>query len=193
MAYVDADLGVIKEARRRQRRRRSLIGVLLLTAALGTTIVWTHRHHPAPPPAARPAPALPTAVTVSPRVAFWRAPYMGVACPIPNSIACDRVGLAVWLRRPAVAVTASIGGRTLRLWTGAESPSAWRNRPPNTGYTAYLQPANLVTAFQVTPQPGTTTWFGDGTPTPIVQFRIDYGGGHIVTTQRQVPLMAGWG
>jgi hypothetical protein len=194
MAYVDADLGVIKEARRRQRRRRSLTAALLFAAAVGVTIVGTHRHDASPPPPSRStAPPPPQAVMVAPHVAFWQAPYMGVACPIPNSIACDRIGLAVWLRRPAVAVTASIDGTTLRLWTGPRSPSAWTSRPTNTGFTAYLQPAGLLTAFHVTPQSGTSIWYGAPTPSPMVRFRIDYGHGHVVTTQRRVPLMAGWG
>src|SRR5438270_737090 len=46
---------------------------------------------------------------------FSKDPYMGVACHVANSIACDRVGLAVWLRRPAIAVSASIAGAILKL------------------------------------------------------------------------------
>jgi hypothetical protein len=37
---------------------------------------------------------------------FSQPPYVGVACPTANSIACDRVGLAIWLRRPAARVNA---------------------------------------------------------------------------------------
>jgi hypothetical protein len=192
MAYVDVDLGVIKDARRRQRRRRSLIAALLLVAALGATIGWTHRHTATVPPVSRQtsAPPLPS---VAPRVAFWHEPYMGVACRTPNSIACDRVGLAVWLRRPAVAVTASIAGTTLRLRTGPYSLSQWRYRPKRTGFTGYLHPAGLLTSFHVTPQPGTFTWFGESRPDPMIRFRIDFGHGNVVTTRQHVPLAAGWG
>jgi hypothetical protein len=40
---------------------------------------------------------------------------MGVSCPIPNSFACDRVGVAVWLREPALSVDAAIAGREVQL------------------------------------------------------------------------------
>jgi hypothetical protein len=47
---------------------------------------------------------------------------MAVACHIPNSIACDRVGLAVWLRHPALSISATIAGAPLQLnnpdWSG---------------------------------------------------------------------------
>jgi protein MpaA len=51
------------------------------------------------------------------RLVLARPPYMGVACRIPNSIACDRVGLAVYMpkRRPAERLTASINGRPVRM------------------------------------------------------------------------------
>jgi hypothetical protein len=44
-----------------------------------------------------------------------RAPYVGVACPGPNSTVCGRVGIAVWLARPATEVDATLGGRRTRL------------------------------------------------------------------------------
>lgn len=60
------------------------------------------------------------------RQVLARAPYMGVACPTPNSIACDRIGLAIWLKEPARTVTATIAGHHLRLQPGG---SAARDRP----------------------------------------------------------------
>ena len=44
--------------------------------------------------------------------------YMGVACSKPNSIACDRIGLAVWLPRRPARLTAFIAGRKLTLHDG---------------------------------------------------------------------------
>jgi hypothetical protein len=38
-----------------------------------------------------------------------RAPALGVSCRVPDSIRCDQVGLAVWLRRSATPV---------RVWAG---------------------------------------------------------------------------
>src|SRR4051794_14398164 len=64
----------------------------------------------------------PPANVVPAKTVFSKSPYMGVSCSTPNSTACDRFGLAVWLRRPAVAVDAEVGGRWLSLddqqWSG---------------------------------------------------------------------------
>src|SRR3954465_2938663 len=59
---------------------------------------------PPTPPRAHPAP-----------LALQRAPYIGVSCRTPNSIACDRVGLAIWLRRPVARLTATINSRTVAM------------------------------------------------------------------------------
>lgn len=67
-----------------------------------------------------------------------RRPYMGVACPTPNSIACDRIGLAVWLDEPARRVTANIAGHHLPLRAGGfggQGPRYWEG---------YVQPAGLL-------------------------------------------------
>jgi hypothetical protein len=48
-----------------------------------------------------------------PGVAY--GPYIGVSCPRANSTGCDRVGLDLVLRRRAVAVTASVAGRSIHL------------------------------------------------------------------------------
>src|SRR5438132_3856145 len=57
-----------------------------------------------------------------------RAPYVGVACHAPNSTVCNRVGIAIWLRRPALAATAVLGGRRVRLHPGGlggRGPTYW--------------------------------------------------------------------
>jgi hypothetical protein len=99
----------------------------------------------------------------------------------------------VWLRRPAVSVTATMGGALLKLFTGPRSPAAWRNRPARTGFTGYLQPAGLVSSFHLTTTPGEPRWFGERAPTPVVHFRIDYGHGDVVATHERVMVRAGWG
>jgi hypothetical protein len=118
---------------------------------------------------------------------------MGVACDVPNSIACDRVGLAVWLRRPAFAVGATIAGAPLKLndphWTWTERDG----RQTLFVYAGFLQPAGLISRLHVVPEPRTPTWMGSNAPTPTVQFRIDYGHGKIVLTEEKVWLSAGWG
>jgi hypothetical protein len=192
MASLEADLGVITEARHRQRRRRTAIAVGLLVAAIAAVIAATYpRDAGAPIPATTSSAAL-----TAPGRVFSQSPYMGVACPVANSIACDRVGLAVWLRRPAVAVTATIAGAPLKLnWGGDRSPGfALRHDPtPRTAFDGFLQPAGIVARLRVKPEPGTSTWLGSGTPTPFVALRIDYGHGRIVLTRLRLPLSAGWG
>jgi hypothetical protein len=42
-------------------------------------------------------------------------PYLGVACPRANSTGCARVGFDLVLRRRAVAVAASVAGRSIHL------------------------------------------------------------------------------
>jgi hypothetical protein len=52
-----------------------------------------------------------------PPLRLARSPYMGVACRVPNSIECDRVGIAVYLpkRKPAVRLAVRINGRPVRM------------------------------------------------------------------------------
>src|SRR4051794_16823944 len=103
---------LIEEARRRTRKRRLLYAataaMLLLTIAVVLALTRdlgpvSDRAQPSP---ARSAPA---------QLALQRAPYLGVSCRTPNSIACDRVGLAIWLRRPVTRLTATINGRTVAM------------------------------------------------------------------------------
>lgn len=122
---------------------------------------------------------------------FVQDPYMGVSCHIANSIACDRVGLSVWLPRPA-AVTATIDGASLRLNDPYWSYATRRGRKPLYVYAGFLEPAGLTTRFHVVPTAG-TTWLGANGPDPLVRFRIDYGHGDVVTAQEHVWLNAGWG
>jgi len=56
-------------------------------------------------PATGPMPALDPAST----------PYLGVACPTGNSIACDEVGIGVRLRRRATLVVVQVAGRLVTL------------------------------------------------------------------------------
>ena len=127
-----------------------------------------------------------------------RDPYLGVSCGIPNSIACDRVGLSVWLRRPAVAVRATIAGAPVKLddrqWSGP------RRHGRRTLFAGFLQPAGIISRLHVTPDPGSpTTWEANTAvpavlpPPEIVRLRIDYGRGRVVVTQTGVELHAGWG
>jgi hypothetical protein len=55
-----------------------------------------------------------------------RSPYLGLACKRVASHRCDRVGLAVWLVRPATGVTAVADGISVRLRTRSGGTGAYR-------------------------------------------------------------------
>ena len=116
-----------------------------------------------------------------------RAPYLGVACPEANSLACDRVGLAVWLRRPGARVTATINGRPLRLHAGRrDGRAAW--------YRGYLQPAGLLDGpLKVTPDRGRHFWQGSHPKDAFVRIEIRRASGEVDGVSLSVPLRAGWG
>jgi hypothetical protein len=44
-----------------------------------------------------------------------RTPYLGLRCPGTSSAACDRVSLAVWLRKPAARLSATVDGMSMRM------------------------------------------------------------------------------
>ncbi len=117
-----------------------------------------------------------------------RDPYVGVSCPQPNSIACDRVGLAVWMRAPAAGVTAEIDGRPLRLHAGGlggQGPTYWEG---------YLQPAGpLAGPLKIGPDDGGTWWAGQAPKNARVLLRISRPGGAIDTTRLSVNVSPGWG
>jgi hypothetical protein len=121
------------------------------------------------------------------RLLLRRAPYLGVRCRKANSIACDRVGLAVWLRAPARRLTATIGGRTFTL------------RPPatRTGYwEGALRPAGLLTpgsALHVTPDSGRYHWEGRHPVCAVVHLAATETDGARASKDIVVDLHAGYG
>jgi hypothetical protein len=180
--------GVIDAARRRQRlrHRRAAVGLVALTAVALIAYAITDA-------AGRPGSSTSTAdhAAIVPATAVLaKAPYMGVACPVANSIACDRVGLAIWLRHPATTVTATIAGRPLIL--DGPSPDG-RGPPTRTAFAGFLQPAGIVTRLHVTPDDGPDGWLGSRSPAPLVRLRIRYASGRTLTTQLHADLAAGWG
>lgn len=194
--------GVIETARRRQRRRRLRLALALaLAIAIGAALANSLRgaKHSANVNG-RPAPEL---RLFAPATVLSQSPYMGVACPQPNAIACDRVGLAIWLKRPAISVNATIAGQPLKLdWFGEETRIA--SHKPRTAFDGYLQPAGLTTRLDVKPTEGPSIdpacgcqvgpiWYGANAPDPIVQLQIEYANHTRVVTQLHVGLAAGWG
>ena len=116
---------------------------------------------------------------------FGRRPQLGVACRVPNSIRCDRVGFAVWLRRPAGSVRAAIAGRRFPL-RYQEAPTRERM------YEGFLRPAGLADGPLRVPFTARGKWFGESGPSARVRIWIEADGRTRATTVR-VPLRAGWG
>ena len=136
-------------------------------------------------------PGEPSVVNVAPGAVLAGSPFMGVACHVPNAIACDRVGLAVWLRRPAIAVSATIDGRPLRLDDAAWSGPMKRGR--RSMFAGFLRPVGLVSMLHLATAAGPVRWLGNNAPSPQVTLRIDDGNGRVTVTRLDVYLSAGWG
>jgi hypothetical protein len=135
------------------------------------------------------------AVWVPPSLVLTRAPYLGVSCHQPNSVACDRVGLAVWLRAPAVAVSATIDGRRLALvnpsWSG---PAHGGRRRMLAGF---LRPAGLLHGGPLGPRADKNHLQGPWSKIPSVfagvGLTIERSPRHYVRTSLRVELSPGWG
>ena len=138
--------------------------------------------------------------TVASATVLSRQPWIGVACPGPVPFnaaraitiarACNRVGLAIELRKPAMAATATINGQTFKLDNRAES-----SPPLNTGkrmvLAGFLQPARFLHG------PFKTITYRNGLRQRFtienVHLVIDYGAGHTVQTSLQLLGYGGWG
>jgi hypothetical protein len=121
------------------------------------------------------------------RLLLRRVPYLGVRCPTANSIACDRVGLAVWLRAPARRLTATIDGHRFRLRPPASPGGYWEGT---------LQPAGLLTpgsALHVTPDRGRYHWEGRHPVRAVVHLAATEADGAPAGTNIAVDLRPGYG
>jgi hypothetical protein len=149
--------------------------VLALTATLGDSA-------PSPRPTASKAPA---GRTVQASALLARQPYLGVACGVPNSIRCDRVGLAVWLRRPAVTVRAAIAGRRFEL-------TDQHVNAPLRMYVGFLRGAGLADGALQVPFGAGGRWFGEGGISARARVWVQ-ARGRTATIVVRVPLRPGWG
>jgi hypothetical protein len=174
---------VISDARRHQRRRRIRWALVALCVGAGAGLIAS-RMQTAPGGSATASPAK----RVAPAAVLAQAPGMGVACHLGM---CDWVGLAVWLRQPAVAVSATIAGRPMRLVI----TNAYPRPGARATFVGYLRPYRLITDAHLDVGSGPTSWATSlgHAPTPVVQLRIRYRNGSALTTRLQVPLQSGWG
>jgi hypothetical protein len=190
---AEIDDGVIKEARRRQRRRRALgLSVIFMAALIaagllrGTGAVY----RPHPPRGAGTGAAAPSSSSATAMLA--REPDLGVACGVPNSIRCDRIGLAVWLRRPAASVTATVAGAPIELDDPTWSGPALHGR--RTMFAGFLQPAGMLKGpLKVRADRGRYWWAGAHPTYVRVRIIASYGQERRVSVTTTVLLRAGWG
>jgi len=194
---------IIEEAWEHRRRRRQVLGAAVVAAAASVGIVIaTAGSGPSSGGLAQPRP-----IVVASSAVLSRAPYMGVSCPVANSIACDRVGLAVWLKRPAMSVTATIAGAPLTLKYRGDL--VYKGDGPRSAFAGFLQPAGIVSRMRVKPTAGNVVyrshghwrvavrqqmWFGEGNVPPTsVRLMIHDPDGRTVITHVNVNLSPGWG
>lgn len=122
---------------------------------------------------------------------------MGVSCPQPSSIRCDRVGLAVWLPRASTRVEASIAGRPVRMRRGRDWNDARfgkRRYRRVAFYEGFLRPAGLLDGpLRVRPDGGRYHWTGRHPVTARVRLTAHYRRGGPARRTLRVPLWAGWG
>jgi hypothetical protein len=198
---------LIEEAWDHRRRRYRQFALAALAAVAIAALVWVAipLGSGSPPGSAAPQPLRSDVIPAS-RV-LSKSPYLGVSCPIANSIACDRVGLAVWLRRPAVSVTATIAGTPLAL--NQHGPQPDHLPLPRREFYGYLQPARIVSRLHIRPVMGNEIitkhghtrvvvrrqmWFGEGNArSPLIRLTVHYPDGQTIITQRRVGLATGWG
>ena len=192
---LEVELGLIKNARHRQRRRRFAGAAVALLSASTGLMLGLGGDRPSGSSRSAGVESRSVATTIrAPGAVFAHRPYMGVACHVPNSVVCDRVGLAVWLRRPAT-VTAKLAGAPLVL-NAPHWSYVTRDRHAHTlyVYAGFLEPAGLTTRLRLVPNSKwTNSWLGANAPSPLVQFRIKYRDGAVILTQEHVYLSAGWG
>jgi hypothetical protein len=119
-------------------------------------------------------------------------PYLGITC---GTIGCDRLGLSIWLRRPALSVTALVAGRRLTLDTRDAMQYDRALARQRRMFVGYFHARSLFRNLHVGPAPTVYWWASPSTdwPNPIVLIRVDYSGGRAVTTRLAVPLESGWG
>ena len=119
--------------------------------------------------------------------------YMGVRCLTPNSVGCDRVGLAVWLADPAKTVVAEIEGRRLELVSPGEFVPG-----KGTGWEGTLQPAGLREPggpLEVAPENGRSADYWSGVKPVEAQIHLTatYEDGTTATKTVRTSLHPGWG
>jgi hypothetical protein len=110
--------------------------------------------------------------------------------------ACDRVAVAVWLRRPAESVSATVAGHPVAMaWRAASqfNPGAARSRRMFVGYFHWPHLAGVRIFFAAGPP---SQWWAANPldwPAPLVAIRIERRNSAVALTSARVSLQGGWG
>lgn len=112
--------------------------------------------------------------------------YMGVSCSKPNSIRCDRVGLAVWLPHGVKSLRATIAGKPVAMRPPERDGRGW--------WEGFLQPAGMTRPgpMHVVTEGG-MRFTGRVPVTPRVRLRATWPDGSSGARSERVRLSAGWG
>jgi hypothetical protein len=108
-----------------------------------------------------------------------------------DSNTCYRIGLAVWLKRPAEAVRATSANDTLALnrtdHRGIQMTSTVHGRE----FIAYFKPTGIVPSAY--PRTNKSTHPTPGTPFAALKLTIVNSQGRTLTARLRVPVESGWG
>jgi hypothetical protein len=117
------------------------------------------------------------------RLGLGAFPYLGVSCPVGNAITCDRVGIGVTLRRPAVLLTVKLAGRTVTLSSPSAGSDIW---------LGYLDHAGLRHGRLAVRARG-GYWYGEPLVTPRVVLTVFFRDGTSAVLEGADQLHAGFG
>jgi hypothetical protein len=184
---------LIAESWERNHRRRMRLLLAATASVSGTVLIWWASGLGTPTAGGGAA-----AVTVRPSAVLVRSPYMGIATcheaqtsRAQNSNSCYRIGLAVWLKRPAEAVRATVGNDTLALnhtdrrWIPMTSSVQRRE------FIGFFKPTGIVPSAY--PRTNKATYRTAGTPFAAVKLTIVNSQGRTLITRLRVPVEPGWG
>lgn len=113
-------------------------------------------------------------------------PFLGVTCHVPNSIACDRVGVGVGFAAPAALVMVEVDGRLVTLNPPLD--------PPDDLWQGYLYQAGLRHGpLAVGIAPGASFWSGTREVRPYVTVTVFYEDGTVASRTSRGFLHPGFG
>lgn len=182
---------LIAESWERSRRRRVRLLLVAAASVVGTALIWWVSGL-----GTTTAGGGAGAVRVRPSAVLARSPYMGIATcrqaqssPAPDT--CYRVGLAVWLKRPAETVRATGANGSLALshtnhrWIPMTSSVQGRE------FIGFFKPTGIVPSAY--PRTNKATYATPGTPVAAVELTIVNRQGRTLITRVRVPVEPGWG